>query len=97
MSRAPWTGTEESVPLGAECSDCDRPFVIRDVDGKIILTLYEDYGPNLEPKHVKLGQRIVAAINLAETVGHEDLFTIANAVSTPNYVSAVTPKTEAKT
>lgn len=60
----PWTGREESVPI-ADTGDADVPFVIRDADGEVVLTIYEDYGRTLdEVRHVDLGQRILLACNL---------------------------------
>lgn len=61
----PWTGKEERVPIG-DTGDADCPFVIRDAGGKVVLTLWEQYGPEMEELHVELGNRLIAAVNALE-------------------------------
>ncbi len=65
--RLPWSGKEEEeVPIGGECDDCDCPFVIRDADNKIVLTIWEHYsGHQGMSHHVSVGMKILNAINAA--------------------------------
>lgn len=58
----PWECREIAVPIG-DTGDADLPWVILDANGRNVLTIYEDYGPSLQPKHQHLAVAIVAAVN----------------------------------